>query len=130
MPSSTSAHSNDQETDPGPPFNPDTAYVVVGLVNAQGVRENGVRAALRQANLSGCYKSALRSLGRRAEGIATLSLSIDENGGVRGAVLTGASFLPSVRGCIQSSAYGIHVVKSMVDPGGGTADVILQFTTP
>ena len=116
--------------EPEPPYNPDSAYVVVGMVNAQGVRDNGVRAALHQANFTGCYRTALRGYGHRAHGVATLSLSIDENGAVRGAVLTGADFLPSVRACVQSAAYGIHVAKRLVDPGGGTADVILQFNAP
>jgi hypothetical protein len=64
------------------------------------------------------------------EGVATLSLSYDEKGATRGAVVTGADFLPGLARCLQSAASGAGVPDSQVDSGGGTADVTLAFKVP
>jgi eukaryotic-like serine/threonine-protein kinase len=106
------------------------AYVEIGLVNAQGVREPAVRAALHGVGFSSCYKAALKTRGARATGVATLNLSIDENGLGRSAIVTGASFLPGLPGCLQGAASGVRVPKSQVDSGGGTAEVTLAFKSP
>jgi hypothetical protein len=113
-----------------PAFDPSHAYVEVGLVNAQGVRESAVRAALRGTGLAGCYRSALRGRGARATGVATLNLSIDENGAARSAIAVGADFLPGLARCVQGAAAGVRVPKSQVDSGGGTAEVTLAFKAP
>jgi hypothetical protein len=115
---------------PDPTFDPATGYVEVGLINAQGVRENAVRVALRGVPLAACYRNALRAHGARATGVAQLSLSIDENGLARTAIATGADFLPGLTRCVQRAAAGIAVPKARVDPGGATADVTLAFKTP
>jgi serine/threonine-protein kinase len=117
-------------TDPDPGFDPNRAFVEVGLVNAQGVRESAVRGALHGVGLAGCYRAALKAHGARATGFATLSLSIDENGGARSAIVTGAGFLPGLARCIQGAASGAGVSKSQVDPGGGTAEITLAFKSP
>jgi serine/threonine-protein kinase len=111
-------------------FDPATAYVEVGLIDAQGVREAAVRGALHGVALSSCYRQALRARGARATGVAQLSLSIDENGVTRSAIATGAEFLPGLTRCVQAAVAGITVPKSRVDPGGGTADITLAFKTP
>jgi len=102
----------------------------VGLITAQGVRDRAVRAALHGVALAGCYRQALRTRGARAEGVATLSLSYDEKGATRGAIVTGADFLPGLTRCVQGAAYGASVQGSQVDSGGGTADVTLAFKAP
>jgi serine/threonine-protein kinase len=117
-------------TDPDPGFDPNRAFVEVGLVNAQGVRESAIRGALHGVGLAGCYRAALKAHGARATGFATLSLSIDENGAARSAIITGAGFLPGLARCIQGAASGAGVSKSQVDPGGGTADITLAFKSP
>ncbi|HEY6462755.1 MAG TPA: protein kinase, partial [Polyangiaceae bacterium] len=117
-------------TDTEPPFDPSRAYVVVGLVNAQGVRGPAVRAALHGVALAGCYRRALTTRGARVTGVATLSLSIDENGATRSAIVVGADFLPGLARCIQGASSGTSVPKSQVDSGGGTADVTLAFKAP
>jgi tRNA A-37 threonylcarbamoyl transferase component Bud32 len=119
-----------QPTAVDPSFDPSRAYVEVGLVNAQGVRESAVRAALRGAGLAGCYRSALQARGARATGVATLNLSIDENGAARSAIVVGADFLPGLARCVQGTAGGVRVAKSQVDSGGGTAEVTLAFKIP
>jgi hypothetical protein len=115
---------------PDTSFDPDHAYVEVGLINAQGVRESAVRGALRGVGLAGCYRRALKAQGTRAVGVATLNLSIDENGQTRSAIATGAGFLPGLARCVQGAAAGVTVAKSQVDSGGGTAEVTLAFKAP
>jgi hypothetical protein len=104
--------------------------VEVGLVNAQGVREGAVRAALRGVGLAACYRRALRVRGARATGTATLNLSFDETGSARSAIVTGADFLPNLTRCLQGASTGLHIPRSHVDPGGGTGEVILSFKAP
>jgi serine/threonine-protein kinase len=115
---------------PDPDWDPDRAYVEIGLINAQGVRERAVRAALRGVGFVGCYRRALRANGARAVGTATLDLSIDEKGATRSAVVGGAEFLPGLTRCLQGAAAGTSVPTSQVDSGGGTAEVTLAFRSP
>jgi serine/threonine-protein kinase len=117
-------------TEPDPSFDPSRAFVEVGLVNAQGVREPAIRGALRGVGLASCYRTALKARGARATGVATLNLSIDENGTARSAIVTGAGFLPGLARCVQGAASGASVAKSQVDSGGGTAEVTLSFKSP
>jgi hypothetical protein len=116
--------------EPDPAFDPARAFVEVGLVNAQGVRESAVRGALHGVGLANCYRAALKARGARATGVATLDLSIDENGGARSAIVTGAGFLPGLTRCLQGASAGASVPKSQVDPGGGTAEITLAFKAP
>jgi serine/threonine protein kinase len=115
---------------PDPSFDPARAFVEIGLVNAQGVRESAVRGALHGAGFAGCYRTALRAQGSRVTGVGTLNLSIDENGVGRSAIVTGAGFLPGLTRCLQGAASGVTVPKSQVDSGGGTAEVTLAFKAP
>jgi serine/threonine-protein kinase len=128
--SATGAVAAPPPTDTEPPFDPSRAYVEVGLINAQGVRGPAVRAALHGVALAGCYRRALTTRGARVTGVATLSLSIDENGATRSAIVVGADFLPGLARCIQGASSGTSVPKSQVDSGGGTADVTLAFKAP
>jgi hypothetical protein len=104
--------------------------VEVGLINAQGVRERAVRAALRGIGFAVCYRKALHAHGSRAVGTATLDLSIDDGGSARSAIVGGAEFLPGLTRCLQGAASGVSVPKSQVDSGGGTAEVTLAFRSP
>ena len=115
---------------PDPSFDPARAFVEIGLVNAQGVRESAVRGALHGAGFGACYRAALRAKGSRATGVGTLDLSIDENGVGRSAIVTGTAFLPGLTRCLQGAASGVSVAKSQVDSGGGTAEVTLAFKAP
>jgi serine/threonine-protein kinase len=113
-----------------PDFDPEKAYVEIGLINAQGVRERAVRGALRGVGLVGCYRRALQSRGARAVGTATLDLSIDETGATRSAIVSGADFLPGLTRCLQGAAGTTSLARSQVDSGGGTAEVTLAFRAP
>jgi serine/threonine protein kinase len=129
-PSVSSAVAAAPTADPDPAFDPARAYVEVGLVNAQGVRESAIRGALHGVGLAECYRAALKSHGSRATGVATLDLSIDENGTGRSAIVSGANFLPGLTRCLQGAASGASVAKSQVDRGGGTAEITLAFKAP
>jgi serine/threonine-protein kinase len=113
-----------------PDFDPEKAFVEIGLINAQGVRERAVRGALRGIGLAVCYRRALHAKGARAVGTATLDLSIDESGTTRSAIVSGADFLPGLTRCVQGAASGASVARSQVDSGGGTAEVTLAFRAP
>jgi serine/threonine protein kinase len=113
-----------------PSFDPERAYVEVGLINVEGVRERAVRGALHGIGLAQCYKGALKTRGARATGVATLNLSLDENGATRSAIVTGADFLPGLARCLQGAGTGVHVAKSQIDSGGGVAEITLAFKAP
>jgi serine/threonine protein kinase len=116
--------------EPDPDFDPNRGYVELGLVNAQGVRESAVRSGLRGVGLAACYRSALKARGARGPGVATLDVSIDENGVTRSAIVSGANFLPGLARCVQGAAAGLSIPKSQVDSGGGTAEVTIAFKSP
>jgi hypothetical protein len=114
--------------DPG--FDPERAYVEVGMINAEGVKERAVRAGLHGLGLSQCYKTALRARGARSTGVATLNLSFDDSGTARSAILTGADFLPGLARCVQEMASGLRIGKAQVEGSGGVAEVTLGFRDP
>jgi eukaryotic-like serine/threonine-protein kinase len=113
-----------------PAFDPEKAFVEIGFINAQGVRERAVRANLHNVGLSGCYRRALRAKGSRAEGTGTLDMSIDDMGVTRSALVSGAGFVPGLAACIQNAAGAMTFFRSMMDTGGGTAEVTLVFHAP
>jgi hypothetical protein len=115
---------------PDPDFDPEKAYVEIGLINAQGVRERAVRGALRGIGLAVCYRRALHAKGARVVGTATLDLSIDDSGATRSAIVSGAEFLPGLTRCVQGAASSTSVARTQVDSGGGTAEVTLAFRAP
>ncbi len=113
-----------------PTFDADRAYVEIGMINAEGVRERAVRGALHGLGLSQCYKSALRARGARSTGIATLNLSFDETGLARSAILTGGDFLPGLARCVQGMASGMRIGRAQIEGSGGVAEVTLGFREP
>jgi hypothetical protein len=100
------------------------------MINAEGVKERAVRAALHSLGLSQCYKTALRERGARSTGVATLNLSFDDGGLARSAILTGAEFLPGLARCVQDMASGLRVGKAQMEGSGGVAEVTLGFREP
>jgi serine/threonine protein kinase len=113
-----------------PTFDPGQAYVEVGMVNVEGVKEHAVRGALHGVPLAQCYRTALRARGARAPGVATLNLSFDDSGLARSAVVTGADFLPGLARCVQNAAAGLRIGASQVESAGGVAEVTLGFREP
>ncbi len=113
-----------------PDFDPDKAFVEVGLINAQGVPQRSVRGALHNIGFTACYRRALHAQGVRQVGTASLSLSIDESGVTRSAIVIGADFLPGLARCVQGAAAGASIPRSAVESGGATAEVTLAFRAP
>jgi serine/threonine-protein kinase len=113
-----------------PTFDAEKAYVEVGMINAENVKERAVRAALHGLGLSRCYKTALRARGARSTGVATLNVSFDDSGIAHSAILTGAEFLPGLARCVQDAASSLRIAKSDVDGPGGVAEVTLGFREP
>jgi serine/threonine protein kinase len=111
-------------------YDPARATVEIGSVTPNNVNGDAVRAAIRGASLTGCYRNALRARGRKVFGSATLNLSIDDTGKVSGAILTGADWLPEMTRCVQGNASGLQLRPGAADPGGGTAEVWLSFRAP
>ncbi len=128
--SAAPASTPDQAPAADPGFDAEKAYVEIGMINAEGVKERAVRGALHVLGLGQCYKSALRTRGARSTGVATLNLSFDENGLARSAILTGADFLPGLVRCVQEAASGVRIGKAQVESGGGVAEVTLGFREP
>ena len=129
-PASSSSPTPSSSPPASDPFDADRAYAVLGFVDAQGARDPAVKASLRQVNLTGCYRASLKATGVRTTGFATLTISFDETGRARSAIFRGAGFARDMVSCIQSSASGIQIPKSQVDPGGGTATANLEFRSP
>ncbi len=113
-----------------PTFDAEKAYVEVGMINAENVKERAVRTALHGLGLSRCYKTALRARGARSTGVATLNLSFDDSGLAHSAILTGAEFLPGLARCVQDAASGLRLAKGEVEGSGGVAEVTLGFREP
>jgi hypothetical protein len=113
-----------------PTFDPARAYVEIGMVNVENVKEQAVRAALHGLALGQCYRSSLKAKGARAPGVATLNLSFDESGVARSAVVTGADFLPGLARCVQDASVTIRIGSAQVESGGGVAEVTLGFREP
>jgi serine/threonine protein kinase len=113
-----------------PSFDPDHAFVEIGLINVQGAREAAVRGALRSVGLARCYRMALRARGARVTGAATVNLSFDNTGFVRSAIVTGADFLPGLTRCLQATSTAASIPNAHVEPGGATAEVLLSFKAP
>ena len=87
-----------------------------------------MRAALTHVPLTRCYRDALVGRTTPARGTANLRLSIDDTGHVVGATLEGATFLPSVKACIELAAKTAQVKN--VDTGDASASVTLTFGHP
>jgi serine/threonine-protein kinase len=128
--STTSAAPPSDSPPSDPTFDAEKAYVEVGMINAENVKERAVRAALHGLGLSRCYKTALRARGARSTGVATLNLSFDDSGVAHSAILTGADFLPGLARCVQDAASSMRIAKSDVDGPGGVAEVTLGFREP
>jgi hypothetical protein len=109
-----------------PPFDPSRARVEWAVTTTSGgATAADVRRALSRVSgaFSGCYQSALRAGGQRADGTATLRLSTDDEGNVIQANLSGFA-LSGVDTCIASAA---RVRIAGVDTGRAWAEVKLAF---
>jgi len=103
------------------------AWMEIGMITPERVRERDVRLGVRQVELGACYRHALQAKQSHATGIALLTLSFDVGGATKSAVVTDNAFLPEMSRCLQQRALTIAVPAGAVDSQGGTATVQLVF---
>jgi len=111
---------------PATDYNPAGAFVALGPVTHERVREDAVSKMMRDLSprLSECYRSALRMVGRPVGGSAQIDMSIDGAGTVQAIVR--APELPELARCAQGVLAGHRMPGSALeDPGGGTASQTL-----
>jgi len=119
-----------RELAPSPPvvaLNADSGSVSwrVSAVGGGATAGGVVRALSRAASSwTGCYRSGLRSRGRRVEGTGLLRLSCDEQGRVINAALSGLD-MPDVLACIRGTTAGITIPNA--DTGEAWATVAMSF---
>jgi hypothetical protein len=113
---------------PPPPLNLARTSVALGQVVTSGgaISAATIRAGLRHSALEACYRDALRARGTPAAGTGVLELRIDVNGAVRFANVSGVSFLPAMKGCLERAARSARFKD--IDTGEASAVVTLKFT--
>jgi serine/threonine-protein kinase len=111
-----------------PSYNPAGAYVVLGMLQRERVREDVVQAKMSAAlpKLSGCYRSALRMGGAALPGSAEIHMSIDDKGNVT--TFVNAPKHPRFAGCAQEELAGLKIPVSALDPGSSGATVTQWLT--
>jgi hypothetical protein len=102
------------------------AYMNIGLVTTERVRERDVRNALRPLGLGVCYKNALEKAESHATGIVVATISYDALGNATPA-LQGTEFLPAMVPCLRSRLAKATVPHDAVEPQGGIVTVQLLF---
>ena len=87
-------------------FNPASAYVALGTLSRERVREDVVRKKMGDLlpRLSGCYRDALMMVGAPIGGSAEIHMSIDEKGGIT--AIVNAPKLPQFARCAQGILAG------------------------
>lgn len=109
---------------PPPPFNPAAARIEIGRITPDRVTSRSISDALKHADFSSCYQSALRRRGSPQGGAATLSLDIDD-GRIARASVKGVDVDPSFAPCISSQLVGARIDNA--DTGGAGALVSLTL---
>jgi hypothetical protein len=110
------------------PFSLGRAWVEIGIVTPDRVKEQAVRLAVRNLTLGRCYHAALLSKQSHAAGNSILQLSFDAEGKCSGALLLDAQFLPEMTACVQNGALTMNIgPDNVTSPSGGTAEVRLLF---
>ena len=108
---------------PDPSYNPAGAYVVLGMLQRERVREDVIQAKMSAAlpKLSGCYRSALRMAGAPVPGSAEIHMSIDDKGNVT--TFVNAPKHPQFARCAQEELGAMKIPVSAIDPGSSGATV-------
>ncbi len=111
-----------------PAYNPAGAYVVLGALQRERVREDVVQGKMNAAlpKLSGCYRSALRMAGAAVPGSAEIHMSIDDAGNVT--TFVNAPKLPQFARCAQEELAGVKIPTSALEPGSSGATVTQWLT--
>ena len=104
-------------------YNPASAYVALGAMSPQRVREDVMRKKMSEVlpKLSECYRSALMMAGAPIGGSSEIHMSIDEKGGIT--AIVSAPKLPQFARCAQQTLAGQRVSPAALEapPSGATA---------
>jgi serine/threonine-protein kinase len=111
-----------------PSFDPEHARVQIGMMNLSGVKEPALRGLLRSVGLTGCYRRALKAKGARVSATPTLNLSIDHDGKIAAAMVTGLNELPDAVRCFQRELNGQQLPAGTFDTQGSNAEVWLTLS--
>ncbi len=111
-----------------PSYNPAGAYVVLGMLQRERVREDVVQGKMSAAlpKLSGCYRSALRMAGAAVPGSAEIHMSIDDKGNVT--TFVNAPKHPQFARCAQEELAGLKIPMTALEPGSSGATVTQWLT--
>jgi serine/threonine-protein kinase len=112
---------------PDVPYAMGRAWMELGMITPERVRERDLKVALRQLDLGVCYRQALQANKSHATGIALVTMSFDERGATKSAVVTDIDFLPQMARCLQQRALAVALPTGAVEPQGGTATAQLVF---
>jgi len=111
-----------------PSYNPAGAYVVLGMLQRERVREDVVQGKMSAVlpKLSGCYRSALMMAGAPVPGSAEIHMSIDDKGNVT--TFVNAPKHPQFARCAQGEFAGMKIPVTAIDPGSSGATVTQWLT--
>jgi serine/threonine-protein kinase len=111
-----------------PSYNPAGAYVVLGMLQRERVREDVVQGKMSAAlpKLSGCYRSALRMAGAPVPGSAEIHMSIDDKGNVT--TFVNAPKHPQFARCAQEELAGMKIPVAAIEAGPSGATVTQWLT--
>ena len=111
-----------------PSYNPAGAYVVLGMLQRERVREDVVQGKMSAVlpKLSGCYRSALMMAGAPVPGSAEIHMSIDDKGNVT--TFVNAPKHPQFARCAQGELAGMKMPVTAIDPGSSGATVTQWLT--
>ena len=111
-----------------PAYNPAGAYVVLGMLQRERVREDVVQGKMSAAlpKLSACYRSALRMAGAAVPGSAEIHMSIDDRGNVT--TFVNAPKHPQFARCAQEELAGMKIPMTALEPGSSGATVTQWLT--
>ena len=108
-----------------PPFVPDHGRVRVAVASVSRIQRTSVLSAVQRIDVNDCYRNTLRSLGHAEGGAGSVTLDIDEDGVIAGAVPKLPGPLGSASGCIAGKIRGQRLPAP---PDTGSAGAVLSLT--
>ena len=120
--------STSSSTSGEPAYNAASAYVALGMLQRERVREDVVQGKMSAVlpKLSGCYRSALRMAGAAVPGSAEIHMSIDDKGNVT--TFVNAPKHPQFARCAQEELAGMKIPMTALEPGSSGATVTQWLT--
>lgn len=110
-----------------PPYQPDRAAVTVTVAEVSGTSRKTIAALVGHVNVTDCYQSALRMLGRAEGGQGTVHLDIDEDGVITAATVKLPPALGEASGCIRARLLRQRLGRPP-DTGSASSELSIQLT--